>query len=51
MIFGPKHKEFKGPLQGKETVLKNVISGGICRTKELLNYSIFGSSRLVAQSL
>ncbi len=27
---GPKHKKFKGPLQGKETVLKNLISGAIC---------------------
>ncbi len=37
MILDPKHKKFKGPLQNKETVKKNLISGAICQYLGLLN--------------
>jgi hypothetical protein len=37
MILEPEHKNFKGPLQIKETVQKNVISGAISQYLGLLN--------------
>jgi hypothetical protein len=37
MILEPEHKNFEGPLQIKETVLKNLISGAICQYLGLLN--------------
>jgi hypothetical protein len=36
MILGPKHKNFTGPLQIKETNKKDLISGAICRFQGLL---------------
>jgi hypothetical protein len=36
MILEPKHKNFKGSLQNKETV-KKIISGAICLYQGLFN--------------
>jgi hypothetical protein len=33
MILEPKHKKFTGPLQTKDTVKKDLISGAIFHTK------------------
>jgi hypothetical protein len=37
MILEPEHKNFKGPLQIKETAKKILISGAICQHLGLLN--------------
>jgi hypothetical protein len=37
MILKPKHKNFAGPLQIKETVKKDLISGAMCLHQGLLN--------------
>jgi hypothetical protein len=37
MILEPKQKNFRGPLQIKETVKKDLISGAICLYQGLLN--------------
>jgi hypothetical protein len=37
MILKPTHKNFKGQLQIKETVKKNVKSGAICPCQGFLN--------------
>jgi hypothetical protein len=37
MILEPNHKKFKGPLQIKETVKKDLSSGAKCPYQGLLN--------------
>jgi hypothetical protein len=37
MILEPKHKNLTGPLQIKETVKKDLISGAKCSYQRLLN--------------
>jgi hypothetical protein len=37
MILEPKHKNFAGPLQIKEQLKKDLISGAICLHQGLLN--------------
>jgi hypothetical protein len=37
MILEAKHKNFTRPLQIKDTVKKDLISGAICPYQELLN--------------
>jgi hypothetical protein len=37
MILEPKHKNFAGPSEIKETVKKYLISGVICQHEGLLN--------------
>jgi hypothetical protein len=37
MILEPKHKNFTGSLQIKETVKKDLISGAICLHQGILN--------------
>ncbi len=37
MILEPKHEKFKGQLQSKETVKKDLILGDICPYHGLLN--------------
>jgi hypothetical protein len=42
MILEPKHKIFTGPLQIKETVKKDLISGALCPFQGLLNAITLG---------